>query len=109
MKGIEFGTRPGPGAKVAFYRLGSVWAYVLPVGTTPPYLAPRFGTQDLFPRDPTIFVYQIEPALEDVEPESKQKINLNERNVPVPPSTHATHAISLSKSAMMAKWKPSSQ
>jgi hypothetical protein len=109
MKGIEFGTRPGPGAKVAFYRLGSVWAYVLPVGTTPPYLAPRFGTQDLFSCDPTIFIYQIEPALEDVEPESIQKPSLDQRNVSSPLSTHATHAISLSKSAMMAKWKPSSQ
>lgn len=68
MKGIVSGTRSGPGAKVEF-NWSESFEIALAVGTTSPYLAPRFGTQDLFPRDPTIFIYQIEPALEDVEPE----------------------------------------
>jgi hypothetical protein len=58
----------GTYAKVGSNRSES-FEIALCVGTTSPYLASRFGTQDLFPRDPTIFIYQIEPALEDVEPE----------------------------------------
>lgn len=108
MKGIEFETRSGPGAKVESNRSES-FEIALSVGTTSPYLASRFGTQDLFPRDPTVVIYQIEPALEDVEPEAIQKPSLDQRNVSLPVSTLATHAISLSQSAMMAKWKPSSQ
>lgn len=103
-----FGIRPGPGPNVGSKRSGS-FEIALSVGTTSPYLASRFGTQDLFSCDPTIFIYQIEPALQDVEPVSIQITSLDQRNVSLPVSTLATHAISLSQSAMMARWKPSSQ